>query len=427
MTEIGETETEAKAEPAAATGTATGAGTVTGAGAVSCPFDFSEGLEFDPSLADLMSRGPVSRIRLPYGDEAAWLVTGFEGIRQVTTEARLSRAGVVGRDYPRMTPEPIVSAESVNVLDPPHSTRLRRLASQAFTKRHVERMRPAVAGVAGRLLDAMEEHGPPADLARHLSLPLPEETICELLGVAPADRERLQRCTHQLLATAPDRREAAVAAKRELLAYFRELTEERRRAPGDDLISTLAAAREGDDVLGDQELAVMALTLMLSGNDTATCEISDIVYTLLTRPALLERVRSRPETLPRVLDELLRHIPFRKGVGIPRLATEDVEIAGVTIRQGEYVHVSYLTANRDPARFDDPDALDPDRPATPHMTFGWGNHRCIAVPLAMAELEIAIGMLLARFPGLRLAVPAEELTWDTETIRRFPNELPVAW
>jgi cytochrome P450 len=102
-------------------------------------------------------------------------------------------------------------------------------------------------------------------------------------------------------------------------------------------------------------------------------------------------------------------------------------MAGVRIRRGDFVHVSYLTANRDPQRYPNPQSIDPDRPPAPHMTFGWGGHRCIAVPLAMAELEVAIGRLLDRFPGLRLAVPPQEIRWDTETIRRFPIELPVAW
>ncbi|MFD5749239.1 cytochrome P450 [Streptomyces sp. NPDC127033] len=392
-----------------------------------CPFDFSEGLEFDPSLAELMSRGPVTRIRLPYGDDDAWLVTDFDGVRRVTTDQRFSRAGIMEHDYPRMTPEPIVSAESINVLDPPHSTRLRRLASQAFTKGHVDRMRPAVEGVVAGLLDAMAEQGPPADLVSHLSDRLPQETICALLGIAPPDRPAMQRYAHQLLSTAPEARQAAATAKKELRAYFGGLVAERRRAPGDDLISTLAAAKEGEDVFDDQDLAIMSLTLMLSGHDTATCQISDIAFLLLTRPELMERARGGAESLSRLLDELLRYIPFRKGVGIPRVALEDVELGGVTIRAGDFVHVSYLTANRDPERFAEPDVIDPDRPATPHMTFGWGGHRCIAAPLATAELEAAFGGLLARFPELRLAVPAEDLTWDTDTIRRFPHALPVAW
>ncbi|MEU1164900.1 cytochrome P450, partial [Streptomyces sp. NPDC005921] len=138
-------------------------------------------------------------------------------------------------------------------------------------------------------------------------------------------------------------------------------------------------------------------------------------------------LRRRPESITDVLHELLRWIPFRKGVGIPRVALEDVELEGARIKAGDFVHVSYLTANRDPERYPDPHVIDPDRPTAPHMTFGWGGHRCIAMPLAMAELEVAIGRLVERFPGLRLAVEPQELRWDTKTIRRFPLELPVAW
>ncbi|AXG80357.1 cytochrome P450 [Streptomyces paludis] len=399
-----------------------------------CPFDFNQSLDFDPALADLMARGSVTRIRLSYGAADAWLVTGFDAVRQVTTDARtFSRAAIIGKDFPRMTPEPIVSPESINVIDPPRISRLRRLTSQAFTKRRVDAMRPAIEAIAHRLLDEMAAHGQPADLVHHLSERLPQETICELLGIPAPDRPWLQASALRMLAMTPDSRQDAAAAKAEIIGYFHELATARRRTVGqgqraDDLLSVLAAARDGEDMFDDQELAVMAETLMLSGHDTATCQISDISYLLLTRPELAGRLRGAPpEALSRALDELLRYIPFRNGVGIPRVALKDAEIDGVRIRAGDFVHVSYLTANRDPERFPDPDTIDLDRPPTPHMTFGWGGHRCIAVPLAMAELETAIGLLLARFPGLRLAVAPEEVRWDTRTIRRFPLELPVAW
>ncbi|WP_269856728.1 cytochrome P450 [Streptomyces sp. RPT161] len=394
--------------------------------AVSCPFDFRVGLEFDPLLRQLMSAGPVTRIRMPYGD-AAWLVTDFEGVRQVTTDHRFSRAAIIGRDYPRLTPKPIVSPESINVMDPPHSSRLRRLASQAFTKPHVDRMRPAVERIVDTLLDEMVEHGPPADLVHHLSEPLPQRTICELLVIPPDDWPMLQGHVHEMLSTGHDTADAAAEAKAHLRSYFEELTARRRRSPGDDLISNLAAARDGDDAFDDQELAVMALTLMMSGHDTATCQISNIAYMLLTNPERWAILHRRRELLPGALEELLRFIPFRTGVGIPRVATQDVEVRGVTIRAGDFVHVSYLTANRDPSRYRDPDSLDLERPPSPNMAFGWGGHHCIAVPLAMAELQAAVGALLTRFPRLRLAVAPQELQWNAGTIRRFPCQLPVSW
>ncbi|MFD7436446.1 cytochrome P450 [Streptomyces sp. NPDC059861] len=395
--------------------------------AITCPFDFSEGMDFDPSLAELMDRDAIARIRLPYGDADAWLVTGFEGVRRVTTDHRFSRAAIVDYDYPRLTPEPIVSTESINVMDPPYSSRLRRLASQAFTQRQVDGMRGRITRLADTLLDEMAAQGPGADLVRHLSDPLPQHTIFDLFGIPRDDWALMRQNLQHLLATGPDSRATAATAKADLRAYFVDMVQQRRKTPEEDLIGALVAAKVGEDMLDDQEIAVMALTLTLSGQDTATCQISNIVYLLLTHPELMKRLESRPEDLTNVLNELLRVIPFRKGVGIPRVALEDVEMEGVQIRKGDFVHVSYLTANRDPERYPNPDLIDPDRPYQPHMTFGWGGHRCIGVPLAMAELEVAIGRLLERFPGLRLAVSPEEVRWDKGTIRRFPIELPVTW
>ncbi|MFF4038822.1 cytochrome P450 [Streptomyces sp. NPDC001816] len=394
---------------------------------ITCPFDFSEALDFDPALADLMQRRSPARIRLRYGAADAWLITGFDAVKQVTTDPRFSRAGIIGHDYPRMTPEPIVSPESINVMDPPQSSRVRHLASQAFTQQQVEGMRQRITWLTDRLLDDMEKQGPPADVVQHLSNPLPQHAILDLLGIEREEWPRIEESVHQLLVVGAGTKEAAATAKADLTAYFAKLVEQRRNSPGPDLISAMAAAREGEEQLDDRELAVMALTLALSGQDTATCQISDITYLLLTRPELMQHLRRRPETVTDVVHEMLRCIPFRKGVGIPRVALEDVELDGARIKAGDFVHVSYLTANRDPERYPSPHDIDLDRPIAPHMTFGWGGHRCIAMPLAMAELEVAIGRLVERFPGLRLAVPPEELRWDTETIRRFPLELPVAW
>ncbi|ONK09962.1 cytochrome P450 [Streptomyces sp. MP131-18] len=392
-----------------------------------CPFDFAEGLEFDPLLRQLMTEAPIARIRMSYGQGEAWLVTRYEDVRTVTTDRRFSRAAVAGRDFPRMTPAPIVQDESINLLDPPQSSRLRRLVSQAFTAPRVARMKPATQRIVDELLDGMAEHGPPADLVEHLSTRLPLTTICEVLDIPAADRTELRARAMAMMNTGAATRESAVRAKAELRAYFADLTRRRREHPGDDLISVLATARDGDEVLGADELTVMAMVLLMTGHDTSTYQLSNLTYTLLTHPEQLAKLRARPEQLPQAMEELLRYIPFRKGVGIPRIATEDVEVGGVTIRKDDTVHVSYLAANRDATRFPDPDRLDLDRPPSPHMTFGWGAHHCIGAPLALMELQLAIGTLLSRFPRLALAVPAAEVRWNDESIWRYPYELPVTW
>lgn len=392
-----------------------------------CPFDYAEALEFDPLLKQLQNDEPVARIQLPHGDGGAWLVTGYDDVRTVTTDRRFSRSAIIGRNFPRMTPEPIVQDEAINVMDPPASSRLRSLISKGFAPRHMERMRVRTQHVVDELLDRMEEHGSPADLFAHLADPLPLTTICEVLDIPEGDDAQLRAHARTMMNVGIDNRDNAVRAKADLRAYFAELTAHRRENPGDDLISALAAARDGDELLSDQELTVMAMVLLITGQDTTTYEIGNIAYTLLTRPKELAMLRARPEMLPQAIEELLRFIPFRKGVGIPRVATEDVELSGVKIRAGDIVHVSYLTANRDGRKFDRPDELDLERTGPSHMTFGWGGHHCLGAPLAATELEVALGTLLKRFPDLRLAKPAEEVAWNKTSIWRYPLALPVAW
>ncbi|MBL1092294.1 MULTISPECIES: cytochrome P450 [Streptomyces] len=392
-----------------------------------CPFDYAEALEFDPTLKRLLTEEPVARIQLPHGEGWAWLVTRYEDVRTVTTDRRFSRHAVVGRDFPRMTPEPIVQDEAINVMDPPASSRLRSLVSKAFAPRHVERMQERTHHVVDDLLTRMAEHGPPADLMEHLAGPLPLITICEVLDIPEGDQAQLRAHARTMMNLRVDNKDNAVRSKAEMREYFRKLTAERRRNPGDDLISVLATARDGDEMLGEQELTVMAMVLLITGQDTTTYEIANLSCLMLSRPEVLARVRSRPDLLPQAIQEMLRFIPFRKGVGIPRVALEDVELSGVTIRAGDIVHVSYLTANRDGSRFDRPDELDLDREGPNHMTFGWGGHHCLGAPLAITELEVALGSLLERFPELALAKPPEEIRWNQNSIWRYPLELPVVW
>ena len=394
----------------------------------SCPFRHDEALDPDPFLTRLRTDSPVARVRLPYGEGDAWLVTRHDDVRAVTSDRRFSRAALVDRDFPRITPAPIAQREAINLMEPPALNRVRRLVLKAFSTRQVEALRPWVRRTVDDLLDTMVEHGPPADVVEHLADRLPLMTICELLEIPEPDRPALRRWATAMMSMSPADRAAAAAAKSGMRAYFDRLTAERRRQPGHDLVSALATARVSDDVLTDAELSVLAMLLVVTGHDTTTYEIGDITYTLLTHPEHLERLRSRPETLPRAIEELLRFIPFRQGVGIPRVALEDVEVGGVTIKAGDAVHVSYLTANRDGFAYERPDEIDFDRERpVPHLTFGYGSHHCLGSHLARMVLQVAIGGLLTRFPTLRLAVPARDVRWNTVSIWRYPLALPVAW
>ncbi|MDH6580698.1 cytochrome P450 [Kitasatospora sp. MAP5-34] len=397
-----------------------------------CPFDHTQALEPDPLLGRLRAEAPVARIRMPYGDGEAWLVTRYEDVRTVTTDRRFSRAAGIGRDLPRMTPDAIAQPEAINLMDPPAYSRLRSLVAKGFTNRQVEQLRPKTQHTVDTLLDEMAEHGSPADLVHHLSARLPLTMICEMLALPEADRPRLRRWAMAQMATGPADRAESARAKTELRAYFTELTAERRRRPGDDLISSLATARDGDELLDDQELAVLAMVLLVTGHDTSTYQLSNITYTLLTHPPQLAALRAAPELLPAALEELLRFIPFRQGVGIARVATEDVELGGVTIRAGEPVHVSYLAANRDAEVFENPDELDFARPSATHMTFGYGTHHCIGAHLARMELQVAVGTLLLASPNCASPSPRANSTGTparsgaTRRRSRWPGERRAA-
>lgn len=393
-----------------------------------CPFRHDEALEPDPFMTRMRVEAPVARVRMPYGEGECWLVTRYEDVKTVTSDRRFSRAALIGQDFPRITPAPIAQSESINLMDPPALNRVRKLINKAFTTPQVEALRPWTQRTVDGLLDAMAKSGAPADIADHLADRLPLMTICELLDVPEADRPQLRQRAMDMMSMNAADRNSAVEAKAWLRAYFSELTAERRRSPGDDLISGLATARIGDEMLDADELAVLAMLLVITGHDTTTYNISNIVYTLLTQPERAAELRARPELLPRALEELLRYIPFRQGVGIPRVALEDVDFDGVVIKAGDTVHVSYLTANRDELAYDRPDELDFHRedPAL-HMTFGYGSHHCLGAHLARMVLQVAIGTLLTRFPDLRLAVPAEEVRWNTVSIWRYPLALPVTW
>lgn len=394
---------------------------------LTCPVRHDEALEPDPFLARMREEAPVARVRMPYGEGVCWLVTRYADVQFVTSDRRFSRAALVGRDFPRITPAPIAQPEAINLMDPPQLNRVRKLAIKAFTTRQVEALRPWTQQAVDGLVDAMTEAAAP-DVVAHLAERIPLMTICQLMDVPEADRPRLRQWATAMMSMRPADRAGAVDAKASLRAYFSELTQERRRAQGADLISALATARVGADMLEDGELAVLAMLLVVTGHDTTTYDIGNVVYTLLTHPAQLEQLRAGPDLLPQALEELLRFIPFRQSVGIPRVALEDVEVGGTLIKAGDTVHVSYLTANRDGLVYDRADELDFDRrEPVAHMAFGYGSHHCLGSHLARMVLQLSVGTLLRRFPGLRLAVPADQVRWNTVSIWRHPLALPVTW
>nr|QIC03957.1 CyaH [Actinoalloteichus caeruleus] len=396
-----------------------------------CFLEEMDALEIDPHFAMARRERPLSRIKLLYGDEG-WLVTRYEDVKLVLSDPRFSAVAAANDNVPRMTAvgKPV---DTLAGLDPPEHTRLRRLATPAFTVSRLESFRPQAVRIATELLDALREAGPPGDVVQGLALPFPVLVICEMLGVPYEDRARFLPWSDTILATTAHSPEEAVVALEEMKEYFRHLIAERRRAPHDDLLADLVAARDAtpgpgeSDQLSEDELVMFASVLLIAGHETSVNQIGDSCFLLLRDRHRWELLQRRPELLPKVVEELLRYVPLVNGVILPRVATEDVEVAGGVIRAGEAVFASTAAANRDERFFDRADELDLLRQRNPHLAFGYGPHYCLGAHLARMELRIALGELLRTFPALRLADPPEEVRWRSGLVMRGPVELRVTW
>ncbi|MFC0106014.1 cytochrome P450 [Kibdelosporangium aridum] len=391
----------------------------------SYPFGSVSGLEIDPMYGWLRDNEPLARVKLPYGEEG-WLLTRYDDVRIALGDARFSLAEAVVRDTPRMGPQRMGAI--LTDLDPPEHTRLRRLLAHAFTVRRVEGLRANAARLAGELLDEMEKAGPPADLVTAFAVPLPGLMICELLGVPYDDRDHFQELAAAFMSITALTDEEKMARLGELAGYLAGLADKRRERQEDDLISALVVAQEEGDRLTADELVQLTVLLLGAGYDSTASQIVNSVYALLTFPDQLELLRSRPELMPGAVEELLRWIPPQEVADIlPRYALQDVELSGGTVRAGEPVLLAKHAANRDPRKFPDPDRLNVTRDAKGQLSFGYGPHHCIGAQLARMDIQVALTALLARLPGLRLAVPADEVEWRTGMALRGPIALPISW
>ena len=391
------------------------------------PFSEADRLELDPLYDTLLRDEPVSRVELPYGGEA-WLAVRHADVRTVLGDPRFSRAAVVGQDVPRVRPEMDHQVNSILNMDPPEHTRLRKLVARAFTVRRVEELRPRAAELTAGMLAGLRAAGPGADLVEHLSVPLPVTIICELLGVPVEDRAVFRAGADAALSTSSMTPQERATAGEEMRAYMAGLVAQRRVTPTDDLLGALVAARDEGDRLTEGELIGLGIGILVAGHETTMNQIGNMAFTLLTRPDRGAGLRNGgPEVVARAVEELLRFTPLGASAGFARIATEDVELSGVTVRAGEAVLVSVHAANRDPAVFPGGDELVLDRAENRHVGFGHGAHHCLGAQLARMELQEAIGGLLREFPDLRLAVPAEDVEWRTGALVRGPRALPLAW
>ncbi|MER6327508.1 cytochrome P450 [Streptomyces coelicoflavus] len=383
-----------------------------------------DGPEFDPVLADLMREGPLTRIRLPHGEGWAWLATRYDDVKAITNDPRFGRAEVTQRQITRLAPHFKPRPGSLAFADQPDHNRLRRAVAGAFTVGATKRLRPRAQEILDGLVDGMLAEGPAADLVERVLEPFPIAVVSEVMGVPAADRERVHSWTRQIISTSGGA-EAAERAKQGLYGWITDTVRARADSDGDDVYSMLGAA-VGRGEVGETEAVGLAGPLQIGG-EAVTHNVGQMLYLLLIRPELMARMRERPEARGTALDELLRWISHRTSVGLARIALEDVEVHGTRIAAGEPVYVSYLAANRDPDVFPDPDRIDLDREPNPHLAYGNGHHFCTGAVLARMQTELLVDTLLDRLPGLRLAVPADQVAWRRKTMIRGPRTLPCTW
>jgi biflaviolin synthase len=382
-------------------------------------------LRFDPVLHDTLTRQTLGRVRMPHGTGDAWLAGKYADVTKVTSDARFSREKLLHQDVTRLAPNPIPLRDAVGFADPPEHTKLRRSASRAFTGKQIEARRPRSEALANRLVDEMLEHGAPADLMEHFYTPFALHGMSDLMGIPEEDRDKVAGWTVGII-TASRSPEQSERAKREIGEYIDSLVVMRHVEPQDDLLTHLARG-EKDGELTREQLVAFAVLMQISGMNSVRFNSSTMGYILLSRPQLWQRLLDEPQLLPQAVEELLRWLPHRNATGQARIALEDVELGGVTVREGEAVHSSYLAANRDPAVFADPDELDFDRDPNPHLAFGHGPHYCVGAAFARMETQTMLRTLLGRLPELRLAVPADQVPWRVGELIRGPRELPVRW
>jgi biflaviolin synthase len=257
------------------------------------------GLDFDPVLTELMAEGPVTRISLPNGEGWAWLVTRLDDVRMVTNDPRFGREAVMDRPVTRLAPHFIPQRGAVGFLDPPDHTRLRRSVAAAFTAKGVERVREQSRRMLDELVDELLQDGPPADLTAAVLGPFPIAVICELMGVPAADRHAMHTWT-QLILSSSQGAQVSEKAKYEMGAYFCDLIGLREGATGEDVASLLGAAVGRGEITLDE--AVGLAVLLQIGGEAVTNNSGQMLYLLLTRPDLAERLRAEPEIRPGAID-----------------------------------------------------------------------------------------------------------------------------
>ncbi|MET9001806.1 cytochrome P450 [Amycolatopsis sp. Hca4] len=381
-----------------------------------------------PAYEKLREAGPVHRVTLQSGQEA-WAVTRLEDVRTVLNDPRFS-SDRFNPGFPILTregrPQRRRFTASLINMDPPEHGAARREVVGEFTVKRMKALQPRIQQIVDEHIDAILAGPKPADLVSALSLPVPSLVICEQLGVPYADHDFFQSRSSTLLNREVSQ-EARMQAVEELQNYLDELVSEKEANPTDDLLGRqVLKQREEHGEAAHDELVSLAFLLLLAGHETTANMISLGTVAFLENPKQLELVKNDPGKTLDAVEELLRYFTIAE-FATSRVATEDVEIGGQLIREGEGVLGLSYSGNRDPAAFDNPDELDIERGARHHVAFGFGPHQCLGQNLARMELQIVFDTLFRRIPDLKLAAPVDQLPFKHDSSIFGLYCLPVTW
>jgi cytochrome P450/ferredoxin len=383
-----------------------------------------------PEYAQIRAEAPVSKVTMPDGTQA-WLLTRYDDVKAVLGDNRFS-TDPAKDGYPFISPSraSLLKYEKPATLirlDPPEHTKHRRMLTKEFMITQVEAMRPFIQETVDTLIDEMIAKGDSCDFAEEYALALPTAVIASLLGVPYEDRDFFQERAQAKLDLTADP-SVPLKAGEEMRAYLDKLITEKMQNPGNrsDLISRLIGNQLIPGHLSREETLATIELLLMGGHETTANMIALGTLSLLMNPDQKEALINDPSLVKNAIEEMLRYHTIVHYNG-PRVAMEDVEVAGHMIRKGEGVMAMISAANRDPEKFPDPDKFDIRREALHHVAFSYGVHQCLGQQLARLELSIVFTTLFKRLPSLALAVPVEELRFNSDAFVYGIKSLPLKW
>ncbi|MFF5717960.1 cytochrome P450 [Streptomyces buecherae] len=386
-----------------------------------CPFGPS------PDFARLRVESPVVQVRCPTGMRA-WLVSRYADVREVLGDAERfsSRTGQVPHMMGHADPGRPVRPGEFTRMDGAEYQRFRRhIGPEVGTPKRLAELRPRVEAIVDERIDALAAGGPKADFYGDFTVPVTTAAISGVVGVPYEDRHLFHHAAAAVFSDVTSEPEMA-AAMRPLHAYLYQLVRSRREDPQDDGVSRIIARSEqANEPFTEAELVSMCAVMLVAGFDTTATALAHGMFALLAHREQYARLRVDPSLIPSAVEEIVRC--FGGAAGIARQVTRDTEIGGTPVRAGDYVVVAIQAADRDPAEFEDPDAIDVGRRISGHLGFGYGTHQCFGQQTARLELSVVLEKLTRRIPSLRLASAVEEVPFKENTPVIGPAAVPVTW